>query len=303
MSVNTNILNKYLTIYTATPPDKIGAELGRVFSEQITNYFRERYNDDIKRGRPRKGNHLASTQTTLSKLKRRIEKTSLGSSAGEAAFLKQLRLKPEEAKQLERHKADMVDSKAIHIPEIDADAIILDCRELLDNPDPFVRLLALACLTGRRMGELLFSMKFEAPKLAHKTNSKYWTEISGIAKQREHERENYPRIREVPLFAPRDVVVAAIQKLRTDLPCDSIEQVNSKYGKPAQRAMKKYCPTLNNLHNFRRMYSLVCEHYFNENSCALPRLAAEYLGHKSTSSVVLTYLNFKVKNLGRLSFL
>ena len=291
------MIQKCILKYKEISPDKLTPATAKEFVKYITGYFRAKYEKDIAGGKTRKGNHLASAQSTLSKFKRFLIQNNPPSESL-TLFTKELHLTSKETSELEEHKASTLHKKAINIPEIDADDIIQDCIKLLGNSNPYVCLMSLACLTGRRMAEILFSMQFRPPTQQHATNSKYWTEISGIGKQRAGEN----RIREIPLFAPRDVITDAIEKLRAELPASTVEEVNARYGKPTQRIMQKLCPAIHNLHNFRKMYVLVCQHYFNENGCSLARLAADYLGHKTTAAVVLTYLSFRVKPLGKLNF-
>jgi hypothetical protein len=110
------------------------------------------------------------------------------------------------------------------------------------------------------------------------------------------------KCREVPLLADRFVINKTISEIRKKLPVSSIEQVNRLYAKNISRAVHKSCPELGKLHEFRKFYAATCFHYFNERRCSLPRIAADYLGHKTMSETVLTYLSARIEGVGTLNF-
>ena len=217
-------------------------------------------------------------------------------------FLSQLKLSKADNRQLKIEKSKNVHLHSIDLPELDGDGIVLDCRRMLQNPNPYMRIIAVACLTGRRMAEIVHSVDFtKEPVEQHYTSSAYWANITGICKQRKGDPGAIKTI-EVPFLDTRCNIAACVASIRRDLPSPSVKYVNRKYGKPVQRAMQKYCPNVKKIHQFRKMYVLLCHHYFNERKCSLPRLAADYLGHKTMSESVITYLNFRLAPLGKLDF-
>jgi hypothetical protein len=267
---------------------------GSVVVASFIKYFKSMYDEDIKKGKTRKLSYLSSVQTGLSHYKKALRE--LGAPAD---FLNQLCLSRKQTAELIREKKQNVKQKAIDLPAINGDGIIQDCIQLLQHSNVYLQVVALACLTGRRMAELLYSIKFGSPREKHFTNEKFWSCVTGILKQR---GENQVICREVPLFAPRVLICQTLRTVRKKLPAKSVREVNAKYGKPVARVMKKYCSEIGNLHQFRKFYVLACHSYFNERHCSLPRLAADYLGHKTMSDTVLTYLNFRLVNLNSLEF-
>jgi len=315
------MVQKFREISTKSP-NLVGPALGKAFSEEFKQHYKGLFDKDMKRGMKRRITYLSSVQSSLSNFKRQVKDgkmATLSSSSpnlsglmqrleldekktkGFEDFLKNLRLEPEDMRKLQIAKRQNVHAKSIDLPEISGDAIVKDCRLLLTKESPYLRLIGVACLTGRRMAEIIFSMTFSPPTKSHYTNRTYWTRISGICKQRANDPDPI-RQREIPLLARRSEIVRCVKSIREDLPAKSVREVNKKYGKAVQRAMQKFCPEIGNLHQFRKFYVLVCFHYFNERNCSLPRLAADYLGHKTLSDTVITYLNFRVKPLGALDF-
>ena len=268
------------------------------YAQKFVAYAKYRYDQAIAAGKTRKLPHFSYAQTSLSNFKRRV-RDELGETS--ADFLKSLRLTREQGNVLEAAKKRVVHQKAIDLPEVDGDAVVLDCRKMLSSDDPYLRLIALACLTGRRTAELLYSIRFRPPQEAHKTSSKYWAHVTGFLKQRKGDPDAVVS-REVPLLADRKSIVEALKATRAVLKADSVRDVNLRHAKKIHRHMHKYCPTIGNIHQFRKLYALMCFHYFNSRQCSLPRVASDYLGHKMVSDSILTYLNFHLKPLGRLDF-
>jgi integrase len=288
-----DVFDQTLATYRSAPL-RLTPEYALKIVNDFHVYFKERADNY---GRDRKMPYLATVQTSLSNLKKRLRLSGLPEE-----FLQHLRLNKEDSTQLIAAKAQSVVVRSIDLPTVDSDAIVVDCREKLTHRDPYLRLIALAALTGRRTAELLFCASFEPPKEKHKTAERYWACVRGFCKQR-HDGSEPPMVRDVPLLESRDRVCAAIESVRRELPADSVEEVNAKYAKPIQRRMLKYMPSsIKNIHNLRKFYALTCFQYFNDRSCSLPRFASEVLGHKTLSSTVITYLSFHVNCKHSLSF-
>ena len=282
-----------LALYHSAP-GRLTPEHAKKIVAEFHSYFKERADNY---GRERKMPYLATVQTSLSNLKKRLRLSGLNDE-----FLQHLRLSKEDSSRLIAAKAQSVVVRSIDLPTVEADAIVLDCRALLSHHDAYLRLIALAALTGRRTAELLFCASFEPPLDKHKTAERYWTCVRGFCKQR-HDSIEPPLVRDVPLLESRDRVCAAIESVRRALPADSVEEVNAKYAKPIQRRMIKYLPpSIKNIHNLRKFYALTCFQYFNDRSCSLPRFASEVLGHKTLGSTVITYLSFHVTCAQSLNF-
>jgi len=266
---------------------------GRVVVEAFITYFKSKYDQDIKRGKTRKLSYLSTVQTSLSNYKKDLR----GMNAPEK-FLQQLHLTRRDTVTLIEEKKNNVRVKAIDLPAVQGDKIIKDCRELLHHENAYLQVMALACVTGRRMAEILFSADFHPPSEVHYTDERYWCVVTGILKK----GELPPERREIPLLAPRDLVNKVLASVRVKLPAESVKSVNKDYARPIARVMKRYCAEMGNLHQFRKFYALACYKYFNERHCSLPRLAADYLCHKTMSDSILTYLNFRLEGLGSLDF-
>ena len=276
----------------------------------IAYYERLAKVDQIK-NRERKGMGLMSAQTYLSKFKQTLRKEDPSISN---SFLDLLHLSKDQNRRIIAFKNKKVHENAIGLPSVDGDSMIKNCRECLTTSnDPYKQLIALACLTGRRVSELLVTIKFSPPREQHKsTSSAYWTSATGFLKQRNNDPQRVIR-REVPLLAHRTTINKTLKQVRIALglghykgsewkPVVSVTQANKKYAKQTSRKIRKYCDVICNIHQFRKFYALVCFKYFNENNCSLPRVASDYLGHKTVSSTILTYLNFRVINIGSLKF-
>jgi hypothetical protein len=271
--------------------------LTREYADQIVKefhaYFKERAD---MHPRERKMTHLATVQSSLSNLKKRLRLQGV-----DPEFLKHLHMNKEDSSTLIQAKAQSVVTRSIDLPTVDADAIVLDCRALLNHKDPYLRVIALACLTGRRTAELLFCASFEPPKEQHTTAERYWASVTGFCKQRHDAVE--VMVRDVPLFECRNRICAAIEGVRRELPVDNIAEVNSKYAKGIQRRMNKYMPAaIKNIHALRKFYSLTAFNYFNQRNCSLARFASEVLGHRAMGPTVLTYLSFSVDCAKSLNF-
>lgn len=320
---NKNIVNKFYQNFTRLrreSPDVIGAKLGREYSRKLTEYFTLLYERDLALHKPRRGTQLVSAQSRLSQLRKFIRLT-VGSdaTAADRAFLAELRLLPTEQKALMKERSDRwTVLSEVPRPEVDADRMVEECRSLLENKDPALCLAAIACLTGRRMAEILCTVTFQPPKNAHTTSDIFWSFVYGRkcrrGKEEEEEREEREDTqemedteemeafgRDIPLLGARAQLMAAIDRVRKEMPCEGAEEVNAKYSKRVQRVMKKHFPGIGNVHNFRNFYILVCFHYFNEHGDSFPSLAAEYLGcTKITTSC--RQIKFKLQRFGRLQF-
>ena len=265
------------------------SRITKAFAMQMVNEIKK-HHDALAIQKPvRRLPALCSAQTSISTLKRIVADENLASPT----VLDCLKLSVDDHVLIQQAKSRNRRDAAIDLPVVDCDQLIIDSRNLLKHRNPYLRLLALACLTGRRTAELIYTMSFNPPRLSHSTHEKYWAEITGICKQRA--TDDNPLVScEVPLLVSRELVVKTIEQLRKELVCTSARQVNAKFGKPIQRVIKRFAPTIGNIHKFRSFYALTCHEYFNERNCSLARLASDYLAHKTMSDTVLSYLSFRV---------
>jgi hypothetical protein len=267
-------------------PQRLTTEYADQIVKDFHAYFKERADAQT---RERKMPYLATVQTSLSNLKKRLRLAGVNDE-----FLQHLHLNKQDSAQLIAAKAQSVVVRSIDLPTVNCDHIVIDCRKLLSDKNAYLRLIALAALTGRRTAELLFCASFEPPMDAHKTSEKYWACVRGFCKQR-HDSNEPAMVRDVPLLESRDRICAAIESVRRELAVDSVAEVNAKHAKPIQRHMIKYMPpAIKNIHNLRKFYALTCFNYFNDRACSLPRFASEVLGHKTMGNTVITYLSFHI---------
>jgi len=299
-------------------------------AEQIVrttvNYFKNKYDQHRQSGRERKTCGLSTAQNTLSKIKTLFEEEFEVRGIRDSDYLKQLRLQKSDMDALNASKSLKVHDAGTNIVAVPGDLLIRKSRDTLVNVDASRALLvaAVACLTGRRMVEIIHRIQFNPPEEAHAEHEQYWCNISGLAKQ----RGVLTRF-EVPLLEKRDAINKAMTKIRTLFPSPptnicraprvdlSVGQrlyferkrdvaenkwVSSKYGKEMSRMMKAFCPEIGSLHKFRRFYVGVCLHYFPQDGVAENRTASDYLGHRQMSGAVLTYKNYIVRDLGTLDY-
>ena len=305
-------LNAYTKIRTRSRKFSESGECAAQIIQNFTEYYQKLEERDIRKNRIRKGSGLISAQTYISKFKKLVITTFPDISP---AFTNSLRLSKTQNKLIIHHKNKRVHENSIRLPEVNGDHMILDCRKCIisADTDPYKKLIALACLTGRRTSELLITIRIYQPQERHnKTSSKYWANVTGILKQRKNDPKRVIN-REIPFLAARVQIQKALRTVRLALgtgvykgdvwvPRLTVAQANAKFAKQISRKMIQYCDVLCKIHDFRKFYALACFHYFNENHCSLPRLASDYLGHKSVSGTILTYLNFRVNGLGSIVY-
>jgi hypothetical protein len=264
------------------------------FVDSFTGHYQKLYDSDIEKGVVRKLSYLSSVQSNLSRFKKELQARGVPDQ-----WLKDLHLPKKESIQLMHEKKNNVRNSSINLPLLQGDDIIRDCRTYLRHPNKYVKIIAVAALTGRRESEIILSMVFGPPRDSHFTDEKYWSCVTGILKQR---TEGGVVSREVPFLANRREILNAVTAIRKECPAKDVGEVNRKYAKGISRTLHKFCPELGKLHEFRKFYVAVCYHYFNEQHCSLPRVAADYLGHKTMSETVLTYLSARLSGMGGLCF-
>jgi integrase len=282
-----SFVEKQINIYTRS----VIKNRNKGLAMQLVFNFEEHYNHLAKVGGPRKTSYLASTQSALSKFKSYL--IELGAPD---EVINNIRLSKSKTTLLNQQRSERAQAKAIDLKDIDAYSMISDARKQLTSPNKYLRLIALAALTGRRTSELLLTINFGKPRDKHKnTHEKYWTYATGFCKQKRTDKD--PLIgREIPLLFQRDVLNRIMMQLRKELPANSTHEVNSKYGKQISRNMKRCCSDIGGIHEFRKFYAYCTFKYFNNRNCSIARVASEYLGHKKVSSSILTYLSFKVSH-------
>lgn len=288
------ILDNYRTTGTLMPPEKLVRVTKR--------YFKTLYQEHQRQGRKRESSYLSSTQTALSRIKTTLR--GMGVAEGE---LQKIRLAADDTRELLQSKSRRVHERGVNLPQVPADSIILDCRDIIRSSESpkYFKVIALAALTGRRLVEIMYTIKLNAPKLKHKTHSKYWCCFKGMAKQR-----GFDACIECPLLACRSDIQKCLKDVRSsfEAPPKQLSEaekrawINDKHGKPVSRCMRKYCSQVGKLHNFRKFYAATAYRYHNDTDASLSRFASDVLGHRQTSSSVLTYMNFRISDIGKITF-
>jgi len=266
---------------TESTPEQVVAE--------FLEYYKGLYDHAIAAGRERQLSYLSSVQTNLSQFKRRVQGAS-------PEWKKRLHISKAQALELSSQKVQNLRKHSIDMLSVDGVQTVLDCRALLQSPSIPVRIIALACLTGRRMTEIARTAQFADPKEQH-GQPDYWAHVSGLLKQRQNIKTC-----EVPLFERRERVVACLRGIRAEIGDLAPQDINRIWGKKISRAMQRYCPHIGNIHAFRKFYVIMAHHYFNDRNCSISRLGADVLCHREMNTAVLPYLNMHVTNMEGLDF-
>jgi hypothetical protein len=265
------------------------------FVKCFDNHYKNLRKNNILKGRTFKIPYTGSVQTNLSVFKKKVIEQKL---AGDI-FINALHLSKEEHEKLQKARESSMRAKSIDIEEVDGEAVVIDSIALLESPNstPVEKCIALACLSGRRTAEIIFSMTFNEPEEKHHTNLCYWTRIKGVLKQRD---QKDMMEREIPLFISRPKFLKALAEVREAMPSDSVKDVNKKYAKQISRTMQRIAPNIGHIHTMRKLYGLLVYKYFNDRNCSQARVVSDVLGHRKMSESVLTYLSFKLKDQGKI---
>jgi hypothetical protein len=171
----------------------------------------------------------------------------------------------QEYTELNNQKQDSVATRNESVQFIDnPDAIVSKAVELLDSPEWSEVAAGLSVLTGRRSSELLSTANFEKA-------SKWSVVFTGALKRRGELQE---LSFEIPTLTTADLVVKALEKVRSELPQAKnlpANQVNSKFGGAVARACDKHFEGLvpyregkDNLytHLFRAVYATIATFWY-----------------------------------------
>lgn len=268
------------------------AEKGNAYREKILEYYKNLYEINAER---RTSSWRSTVQVVLSRLKKKIKAHDYPHE-----FCNVFRLSAEDNRKLRDERQAQVYKKSIGLEEIHAEAVVLETRQILrdylnDKVSPYLAIVALGALTGRRTVEILLTGDFDPPKEHHFTDEKYWCHFSGVAKRRDYERKLR---RDIPLLDEREVIVAVVNKVREALNIvrgtTTNETINKRFAKPISRAIQPRS-VIQKMHDFRKFYCCTAFIYFNDNNCSLPRFAANNLMHKDMNSSVITYLASRIK--------
>ena len=268
--------------------------------------------------------YLCSVQVNLSRLKTRVRKNfNKNSASSDASFrdafythyLNKLRLTAKECSLVRTHRSNQVEQAGGSVVSIKGDLYVKKARSLLTyvlqtRSDPFEAVIALAILTGRRSSEIIKTISVHAPRYSdsnnpRKSHPQYWASMRGFLKHKPGTRIR----RDIPLLGSRNLIVQGLKYVREQLPSKNVQECNSKYSTQINRRVKVLCGELKTLHTARRLYALMCHHYFKNDInpgeiMSLPRVVSYALGHTNLSKTSLTYMNIDLdtSSLGGLDF-
>lgn len=256
--------------------------------------------------------YLCSVQVNLSRLKGMVSGTAKRHSKMknetecmnilQTAYLNKLCLSAEECRSVRTHRSARVEVAGESVVTIKGDQYVRKARALLDyvvktRSDPFEAVVALAILTGRRSSEILRSISVRSPLYINaqnprSTHEQYWASMRGFLKHKPGVRIR----RDIPLLGSRHSIVRGLKYVRDRLPSTGVQNCNSRYSTQINRRVKNLCGELKTLHTARRLYALMCHHYFKSDinpgeTMSLPRVVAYVLGHTNLSKTSLTYMN------------
>lgn len=262
---------------------------------ECRRYYKRRYDEQREKGVRRVSPWLNSTSTCLTHIKHYFRDNSLASYA----YRSQIKLTKPELMRLDRLNHARLEENAQDLTEVDICQILkLGCK-LLDSDRADELTIAVALFTGRRQAEVTHSMHMEPPlEPGRHRYPSFWAHCTGFLKQRRGDRFAV-RARELPLLAPRDQIVIALERLRDLWPSDSHTQASKLYGSAVSRAVKKHLAPcgIKKLHDLRKFFAVVSHKHFNERNLSLPAYASWVLGHKrKVSTKILTYLSIHCTN-------
>ena len=268
------------------------------FVQSLRLYCQHIADLDLAGNRERKTTWLNSFQCCLSLFRRQLKERNV-----HYHLLKYVRMSRQEKYLLEKQKRERLEKASENVSKLDGADVITRARTLLQSEDPATVVICLAALTGRRMSELILSGNFGPPQNTKWARPTYWSNFTGVLKQREWDKDKV-NFREIPLLAPRQDINEAIERLRDLWPATSNAEVNKLYSSRVSKKMKELFPQIGTLHTFRKVYCPITYFHFNDElNFSLPRFASEVLAHKSIhGGRLLTYLNVNVTNLENIEF-
>jgi hypothetical protein len=261
--------------------------------DECRTYYKRRYHDHREKGVVRVSSWLNSASSALTGIKAHLKDHA---QAG-YTFRRKICLTKTELLRLDRLNHARLEENAHDLTRVNVLEALQVGLTLLESEDPAELLVGIAMVTGRRQAEITHTMVLEPPRFPEKHRyPSFWAYCTGFLKQRQGDRYAV-RAREVPLLAPREKVVRAIENLRDMWPSDNHKQATSLYGSRAARCMKKNLGPhgVGKLHDLRKFFALTACKHFNERNMALTAFSSFVLGHKSrVSKKILTYLSINL---------
>lgn len=154
------------------------------------------------------------------------------------------------------------------------DRAVMALETLADYRDVAI---ALAIVTGRRMGEILSTLKI------HGAEGNILL-VSGLAKAKTDKETANSKIHRIPVLASSELIINALAYLETNgRRLDKADEVNDKYGKTFSRHMAKWTEVIGVASNFkslRALYAELCyKRYGSPEGRRKVNYLAEILGH------------------------
>ena len=278
-----NAVIKAIDLQTTKPEDIV---------DEARVYFKQRWEEDKKSTKSTSGRHshwLNSASTALSNIKSALQATALAPYA----FRREIALRKYELNELERYNHRRLEQRIHEQPEVNLRALLHKLYQLLLSEDPLEMILGVAGLTGRRQTEITHSIVFGEPHagLRHRYPT-FWAHVTGFSKKRKHDKYAV-RARELPLLAPRALLMKTLNEIRSHFPSDSHKEASKLYSSRISVAHAKHLRPLGlrRLHDLRKTFIHMAYAHFNERGSVLPAFASTVLGHKSPlSQRIMTYL-------------
>jgi hypothetical protein len=236
----------------------------------------------------------SSVKSSLTKYRNAIR--SLGDNFDEELALHALRfltLSKEESIDLKHQYKEQLQSDHTSLRFVkDVDAVILKAEELLESEAYTALAVGIACLTGRRLTEILKTAKFEFIDEEHIL-------FTGQLKTKESENAKiapYP----IPVLSTASILIEALAKLRQlrDFSALTNDQVHSKTNKSCSEQVKRHFSALIpncKVKDLRALYATICCEYFKPDDYSDPAYMAMILGHSELDLITpLSYQDFRI---------
>ncbi|MBD2088357.1 hypothetical protein H6F67_00505 [Microcoleus sp. FACHB-1515] len=248
--LNTQLANEFLPAIAQLPDSEAGHQQAIDLAAQLRQSWVDRHFTQISQLQP-------LFDQTRSQIKAKF--------GADHFALKYFGLTTEEYTELNNQKLQRTADRNEDVKQIDQpDAIVAKAVALIeDSPHWFDLAAALAVLTGRRSSEILATAQFEKA-------SQWSVRFTGALKRR---GERQILSFEIPTLTTADRVIAALAKLRQQLP-DAValtpEEINRKYGDRVVQACERHFAGLvpprgqDNLytHLFRAVYATIATFWY-----------------------------------------
>ena len=210
---------------------------------------------------------------------------------------------PEEYEQLDTRQAQVNRKRLLNLKTVQCDRYLEAIDQLLHSQDKFAarhQAIAIAALTGRRMGEVVARGEFsltEHPHLLHFTG------------QQKYERDGY----EIITLIPAKYLLEKITEFRqrpeiqaiTTLEKDALKETLNKFDVQVNTECHKYLQSTNivpplegkknvTIHNLRSLWGAIATHFFCPEDHHEYAFLQHYLGHVLKSSATGHYFRYQL---------